>query len=235
MKNFRVRLSLFLGLLCSVRPSGTAAQADTSGVFKIHLDMRGVVSEGKRLRMGGASVGWEWGRKRDEATLGYYWTGKRGKRDISSLPEFEGSFGLPASGTRTDVRFINAGYWMTIANRRRWKLLTPLEAGIGRAKFSYCTHCGPSSADKEVRRARIFPLQAAVYGEWKATRWVGTGLQVGYRKYITGNDDVSLRQLEGLYYRLRVLVYIQTFYDWRNHLFRGEPLPSPFYEKASGS
>ncbi len=225
MKYFRVRLILFLGLLYSSRPPGTRAQADTSGVPKIHLDMRGVLSQGKLLRMGGASVGWEWGVKRDEATLGYYWTGKRGRKDISGLPEMP--LTLPPAETEADIRFVNAGYWLTITNRKRWKLSTPLEAGIGRARFSRNT--SDMVENEEIRRLRLFPLQAAIYGEWKATRWLGTGLQAGYRYYIAGEGGNALKQLNGPYYRFRLLLYMQTFYDWRNHLFRGEPLPSPFY------
>lgn len=227
MKYFRVRLILFLGLLYSTRPPGVRAQEDTSGLPKIHLDMRGVLSQGKLLRMGGASVGWEWGVKRDEATLGYYWTGKRGRKDISGLPEMP--FTFPPAETEADIRFVNAGYWLTITNRKRWKLSTPLEVGIGRARFSQ--NAGDMVENEEIRRLRLFPLQAAIYGEWKATRWLGTGLQAGYRHYITAEGGNALKQLNGPYYRFRLLLYMQTFYDWRNHLFRGEPLPSPFYPR----
>lgn len=229
MKYLRVRLSIFLGLMNLIRPTETAARTDSTGLLKIHLDMRSVVSQGKRLRMGGASLGWEWGAKRDEVTLGYYWTGKRGRKDLLSLSEMP--FGFPSASTGTDIRFAGAGYWLTIADRRRWKLSVPLEAGIGRAKF-YSTAEGQGIAEnEEVRRVRVFPLQAAVYGEWKATRWLGTGIQAGYRHYLSKEGD-DLAPLNGFYYRFRVLVYMQTFYDWRNHLFRGEPLPSPFYPKS---
>lgn len=230
MKYLRVRLIICLGLMNWIHPFEAAARADSSGLLKIHLDMRGVVSQEKRLRMGGASVGWEWGVKRDEVTLGYYWTGNRGRKDIRSLSEMP--FAFSSANTGTDIRFASAGYWLTITDKRRWKLSAPLEAGVGRAKF-YSTIDGQGITEyEEVRRVRVFPLQAAAYGEWKATRWLGTGLQAGYRHYISNEGFNALKPLNGFYYRFRVLVYMQTFYDWRNHLFRGEPLPGPFYPKS---
>ena len=230
MKYLRVRLIIFLGLMNWIHPLEAAARADSSGLLKIHLDMRGVVSQEKRLRMGGASVGWEWGVKRDEVTLGYYWTGNRGRKDIRSLSEMP--FAFSSANTGTDIRFASAGYWLTITDKRRWKLSAPLEAGVGRAKF-YSTIDGQGITEyEEVRRVRVFPLQAAAYGEWKATRWLGAGIQAGYRHYISNEGFNALKPLNGFYYRFRVLVYMQTFYDWRNHLFRGEPLPSPFYPKS---
>ncbi len=230
MKHSRTGYAILAAMLYSVPQSGMFAQAqtDTSGLLKIHLDMRSVISQGKRLRMGGASVGWEWGKKRDEATLGYYWTGKRGRKDISGLSEMP--FALPPAGTEADIRFVSAGYWLTITDRKRWKLSTPLEAGVGRAKFT--TEPYDILENEEVRRVRLFPLQAAIYGEWKATRWLGTGIQAGYRHYITEEGGNAMKPLNGPYYRFRLLVYMQTFYDWRNHLFRGEALPSPFYPKS---
>jgi len=229
MRHSRTICATLVVLLHSLPRSGLFGQtaADTSGLLKVHLDMRGVVSQGKRLRMGGASLGWEWGVKRDEVTLGYYWTGKRGRRDISGLSEMP--FAYPPAVTEADIRFASAGYWLTIANRKRWKLSTPLEAGAGRARFS--PEPGGTPESEPVRRLRLFPLQVAVYGEWKATRWLGTGIQAGYRYYLTGEGNV-LKPLNGPYYRFRLLVYMQTFFDWRNHLFRGEPLPSPFYPKS---
>jgi len=224
--------TIFVALVVLIHSTLHAAifvqnDADTSGLLKVHLDMRTVVSHGKRLRMGGASIGWEWGMKRDEATLGYYWTGKRGRGDIMELSGKP--LGLPDAPVETDIRFASAGYWLTIADKKRWKLSTPLEAGIGRAKLSSTQ---PVFAGKDaVRRLQLFPLQAAIYGEWKATRWLGTGIQAGYRHYVTDKGKNTLKQLNGPYYRFRLLLYIQTFYDWRNHLFRGEALPSPFYPK----
>ncbi len=229
MKHLKIHLIACIGFTCPLMISGSKAQPpeDTAGVVKVHLDMRGVVSEGRRLRMGGASVGWEWGKKRDEVTLGYYWTGKRGRNDIRGLENFEMPFRLSPADTETDIRFLSGGYWMTIRDWERWKLSSPMEAGFGRAKFTSLT--GDGTLSEEAQRLRIFPLQLAMYGEWKATRWLGTGIQVGYRHYLTNHGLAPLRPIGGPYYRLRVLVYMQTFYDWRNHLFRKEPLPSPFY------
>lgn len=213
-----------------ISPGISRAQTpgDSAGTPKIHLDMRTAVSEGRRLRMGGASIGWEWGTKREEVTLGYYWTGKRGKRDIRSMADFQVPFRLPASHTITDIRFVSGGYWMTIRDWRRWKLSSPVEAGFGHAKFSTTDSDGPAG-NSEIHRLKIVPVQLALYGEWRATRWLGTGLQVGYRHYMTGNSQPPLRQLGGPYYRFRVLVYVQTFYDWPNRCFRKEAVEKPFY------
>ncbi|WP_345032821.1 hypothetical protein [Ravibacter arvi] len=213
-------------LFCLVSLSASSGQSagDTTGLLKVHLDMRTSLSQNRRLRMGGTSVGWEWGKKRDEITVGYYWTGKRGRNDVMGLRNFDLPFQLPA-GTSTDIRFVSLGYWLTLHDWRRWKLSSPIEAGLGRAKFTAPFESGTGHTE----RMRIFPLQLAMYGEWKATRWLGTGLQAGYRYYFNNHGIASLKPVSGMYYRIRVLVYMQTFYDWRNHIFRKEPLKSPFY------
>lgn len=208
----------------------TQSGSDSAGLLKIHMDLRTVISEGKRLRMGGASLGWEFGDKRDEVTVGYYWTGKRGRRDISKLNLMLPSVSAQENNIDTDVRFFSFAYWLTLRDWKRWKLAVPMEAGIGRVKY---TEVVPAEYhwEPEIRRQKVYPSQAALYGEWKATRWIGTGAHVGYRHYFTSGQDLAANSLNGLYFRFRVLVYMQTFYDWRDFIFRKEPLPSPFYKK----
>jgi hypothetical protein len=201
---------------------------DTSGLLKIHLDMRTVVSQGERLRMGGSSIGWEFGKRRDEITVGYYWTAKRGRGDIAKLSHLQSPFELPPKDVLTDVRFVQAGYWLTIRDWKRWKLATPIEGGFGRVKFTNLLTRN-TAANSSVERIRTFPVQAAIYGEWKATKWLGTGIHVGYRHYISTSKDIPLSELSGLYYRFRVLLYMQTLYDWKKFVFEKEPLASPFF------
>lgn len=202
------------------------AQPDSSkGLLKIHLDMRTTLSEGKRLRMGGASLGWEFGEQRDEITAGYYWTGKRGRKDLNKLQGLHIATLRNEVDFESDLRYFSLGYWKTIRDWPRWKISVPLDAGIGRARFT------EEDADfSQTERIRIFPVQAALYGEWKATRWLGVGTHVGYRHYFSAQNHSSLTPISGMYYRIRVLVYMQTFYDWRDFVFRQKPLASPFYQ-----
>lgn len=225
MRKFSLSAILFFQI--GYPPYAWTQDPPDKGMLKIHLDMRTTLSEGKRLRMGGASVGWEWGKNRHETTLGYYWTGNRGRNDLSRLQNLTITT-LPTTETmESDLRFLNAGYWLTIKDWPRWKISTPLEIGVGRGKFT-----SQSNGEMHVERVQIFPLQAAVYGEWKATRWLGLGSHVGYRHYLSSQNHSSLAALNGMYYRFRVLLYIQTYYDWRDFLFRDKPLASPFYKKS---
>lgn len=224
-----IRTTLLMGFLLTLPKVGSGQAAnDTSGLFKIHLDLRGVVSEGKRLRMGGASLGWEFGRKRDEVTFGYYWTGKRGRKDIQNLSAPPTPLPLSGLNPEINVRFFQVGYWLTLRDWKRWKLSTPLEAGWGNIIFTTPSY-GQSANLIDTRKDKIYPVQAALYGEWKATRWLGTGVHVGYRHYFSPAEDLTVKSLNGIYYRFRVLLYIQTLHDWRNFVFKKQPLASPFY------
>ncbi len=223
-----VKRTWLLGLWWGCATLSQAQQPDSAGLLKVHLDMRSSLVEKRLVSMWGTSLGWEWGKMRNEVTIGYYWMGDRGRRQLGRLQEARARALGQEEYLAVDMRYGGVGYWHTVADRKRWKLAVPLELGLGQARMSPVSLQASLPATGTESREIIVPLQVAGYGEWKATRWLGTGLQAGYRWHLTGADS-RLPPLNGLYYRIRVLVYMDTFYDWRDHLFRKEALRSPFY------
>jgi hypothetical protein len=222
------RLGLIvLGLL---GVSGVMAQSDSARLFpwKLHLQSRFSLSEGSLIGFWGGSVGYVWGPYEREVTLGYHWLGGRGTRQLGHIEKkMAQQAGLDFYNS-TEAGFINVGYWHIVHDTRRWKFGFPIELGLGKATAR------PQSLTDDLRfrptlTSTIVPLQVAAYGEWKATRWVGIGLQAGYRQNLIRFAPVD--NLNSPYGRLRILVYPATYVEWWRYIFKKQPLPSPFYQK----
>ncbi|GAB2767193.1 hypothetical protein GCM10027275_06840 [Rhabdobacter roseus] len=227
MKTFPLLvLLLFLLPFFSGKHSHACAQ-DSLSQWKIHLDRRASFLGGNKLNLWGGSIGRTWGPMQHELTLGYYWAGGFGRRQLSrTARERALDQGLDYY-YRSDLFFGRVGYWHSFLNRKRWKIGAPVELGLGRAvaeRFSL----DEESLGLPEERYWVVPLSVAGYGEWVATRWVGLGLQAGYRRDLQNRVPVPIN---GLYYRIRVLVYLDTYFDWRDFVFRGKPLRSPFFKK----
>lgn len=216
--------------LISLLAAGSRARASTDSTsllrWKLHMDNRFSVVKGSPLGFWGGSLGRTWGPFDREITLGYYWLGKRGTRQLTSIAQEQNPFA--EAYPKIQLGVISVGYWHNVLNSRRWRLGFPMELGVGRAHvqlFPSGENVFPLS-DKTI--TTVVPLQAGGYVEWKATRWVGLGLQNGYRLNLR---SVHLPvALNGYYYRIRVLVYPAAFKDGVNFVFKGKPLPSPFFK-----
>jgi hypothetical protein len=196
--------------------------------WKLHLDNRFSSVKSSPLSSWGVSVGRIWGRFDREVTLGYYWLGKRGTRQLFEIERQQAPFSGYYPQSRLGV--VSAGYWHIITNTRRWKVGFPIEIGVGRAHSEFISAQGDGLPVPAGITTTVVPLQVGSYVEWKATRWVGVGLQSGYRWNLRAVSPPTT--LNGLYYRIRVLVYPVAIREGLRFLFRGEPLPSPFFKKS---
>jgi hypothetical protein len=219
----------FFWIFLSLEAQGSRDTTRFIQRWKLHFQSRFSFVEGKPLSFWIGSVGYAWGPYQREITLGYHWLGQRGTRQLTQIDRKKALDSFMPIYPTTEAGFINLGYWHIMHNSRRWKAGIPLEIGIGKAQTIYY-----SFADKPLLLAtpitsRFAPVQVGGYGEWKATRWVGLGVQCGYRYNLT--PAPALGTLNGMYYRLRVLVYPATFRDGIDFVFRRKPLPSPFFKK----
>ena len=234
MKKYSILFRVVLTVLASLGVSGVFAQSDSTKSFpwKLHLQSRFSLAEGSLVGLWGGSVGYVWGPFEREVTLGYQWLGGRGSRQLGRVEEKLAQNAGLSSYNLTDAGFVNLGYWHIIHNSQRWKFGFPLELGLGKAT----ARPQPLTDDLRFRptlTSTILPLQVGAYGEWKATRWVGIGLQAGYRQNLIRFDPVN--NLNGPYGRLRILVYPATYVDWWRFVFKGKRLPSPFYTKEKSA
>ncbi len=206
-----------------------AGDSTKSVPWKFHFQSRFSLVEGRPLAVWATSVGYAWGPFEREVTLGYQWLGARGTRQLAAIEKSAVRRTGADSYYRTSAGFVSLGYWHIVHNTKRWKFGFPLELSVGRAEAQrHSLNDIPLSATE--LRATIAPLQAGGYGEWKATRWVGVGLQIGYRQNLARFEPVDY--LNGPYGRLRVLIYTDTYRDWYRFLFKQQPLPSPFFFKT---
>ena len=227
-------LRVWLTGLAALSASAASAERDSTKIFpwKLHLQSRYSLAEGNLVGVWGGSVGYVWGAYERELTLGYQWLGGRGSRQLSQIERKIAQESSLDSYNFVKSGFVNLGYWHIVHNSQRWKWGFPIELGLGKAiSQPYSLLDEPLSAASLT--SAILPLQLAGYGEWKATRWVGFGLQVGYRQNLI--RFAPLDNLNGPYGRLRVLVYPATYLDWLRFIFKKEPLPSPFYKKVKST
>ncbi|MPR35179.1 hypothetical protein [Salmonirosea aquatica] len=234
MKKYCVLLRTFLILLGTVATGVASAQGDSTKLFpwKLHLQSRFSLAEGSLVGTWGVSAGYVWGPYERELTVGYHWLGARGNRQLGQIEKELARESALDSYNSVQAGFVNVGYWHIVHNTRRWKWGFPIELGVGKA-----TARPHSLLDEplpaEALTSTILPLQLAGYGEWKATRWVGIGLQAGYRQNLI--RFAAAENLSGPYGRLRVLVYPATYVDWLRFIFKKKPLPSPFYKKQKST
>ncbi len=194
--------------------------------WKLHIDNRNSFIPGGNFGMWGGSLGYTWGILEREVTLGYYWAGSRGKQQLSAISKAEAERTNASSYAKTDLYFVSVGYWHILFNEPRWKAGIPLDLGFGKSTSTQTMLSGEPLLGKPIENTLV-PLQISGYGEWKATRWVGLGLQTGYRHNLSSSK--SAPSINGMFFRVRVIVYPQTLTDGLAFVFKGKPLPSPFW------
>ncbi|MBU1821762.1 MAG: hypothetical protein KKG00_09680 [Bacteroidetes bacterium] len=222
--------AVFLWICSSVQAYGQQDSTRLLLRFKLHFQSRFSFVEGKPLSFWAGSVGYAWGPYDREITLGYQWLGSRGIRQWQRIEKQQAFAEASPIYPRTDAGYFNLGYWHIVHNSRRWKAGFPLEIGLGRAHTDFYS----LALDKPLllavpQRSLLVPIHAGGYVEWKATRWVGIGVHSGYRYNLLRSG--TLRTFDGMYYRFRVVVYPAAYREGFNFLFRGKPLPSPFFDK----
>ncbi len=175
-------------------------------------------------------MGYTWGRFEREITLGYHWLGRRGTRQLGSIEKQNALDQFQPIYPHIEAGYGTVGYWHILHNSRRWKMGFPLEIGLGQARMQYYSLLSDMPLPlTSPQSSWIVPAHVGGYIEYKATRWVGVGIQSGYRYnlYRAGGVD----NLDGMYYRLRVIVYPAAFREGFNFVFKGTPLPSPFFSR----
>ncbi|WP_128546824.1 hypothetical protein [Larkinella soli] len=190
-----------------------------------NLDFRTSFLEKRRVNVWGVNAGIEYGAKRHQVTLGYYWLNYAvylrlidWRRDAARRINLD-------YYTRTDLWFLSLLYWYNLTNNRRWKVSIPVEVGGGVA------YAMPRDLTRDLpvdrtRRDFFVPVQVGGYGQWKATRWVGFSVQMGYR-YSVFQTAID-QNFNGIYYSFGITVYPAMATDFWRMLTRKDRI-SPFH------
>lgn len=178
-----------------------------------NLDFRNSFLERQRVNVWGVNAGVEFGPKRHQLTLGYYWLSYATylrlidwRRDAARRINLD-------YYTRTDLWFMNVQYWWNLTNNRHWMVSLPVEMGGGVA-YAMPHDLRQDNQIDRTRRDFFVPLQVGAYAQWKTTRWAGFSTQVGYR-YSIFQSDIN-QHFNGVYYSVGVTLYPALVTDlWR--------------------
>lgn len=201
-----------------------AQKPDSVGNWKLHIDLRSAIIKGKNIQMWGGTVGRTFGSLGHEVTMGYYWLGANGRERLAGVERRAAIENNATSYSSPDWYYGSVGYWHNIINSQRWKLSVPLEVGLGKYKDRYRSVV--DGRHLTIDRKIIVPLQLGGCIEWKATRWAGIGLQVGYR-YDLGHANVP--EMNAFFYRTRFILYPLLLFDTYARLVKKKPIPSIWY------
>jgi hypothetical protein len=187
---------------------------DTTGrtVPTLSWDPRLSIVDNNRVTVWGVSSGLIFGKKRHHVSLGYYWMNLTSTTRLLNLRKEEAKLINLDYYTKTDLFYFNLIYWPNLINSRRFRVSTPLEAGIGTTKNAGTNLMN----DFQIWRNKRFfiPIQAGAYAEWKATRYMGLSVQLGYRHSLF--EQNLAKDYSGLYYNFGYNLYtIQMYEDAR--------------------
>lgn len=215
-----ITLVLCVASLLTANPdSVTPAPADTVRPILVkirpafNLDFRESFLERQRVNVWGVNAGIEYGVKRHQLTLGYYWLNYATYlRLIDWRRDAARRINL-SYYTRTDLWFMSLLYWRNLTNNERWMVSLPIEIGGGVA-YAMPRNLRQDVQVDRTRRDFFVPVQAGVFTQWKATRWVGFSAQLGYR-YSVFQTDIN-QHFNGFYYSVGLTVYPALATDlWR--------------------
>jgi len=178
--------------------------------WTLNLDFRDSFIARRHVNVWGVNAGVMYGEKRHQITAGYYWLSYNSYlRFINWRRDAARRLNL-AYYTKTDMAYGSLMYWWNLTNNRQWTVSFPVEAGAGVASaVPVDPHTEVSTG--QTRRDFFMPVQVGVYGQWKASRWVGFSAQWGYRHSIF---RTNLKQhYDGTYYSVGAVMYPELLRD----------------------
>lgn len=223
---------LLLFSLLTARPDSVApSDTDWSAHFRLkpafNLDFRDSFLERQHVNVWGVNAGIEYGSKRHQLTLGYYWINyatylrlidwRRNAAQRINLDYY----------TRTDMWYVSLLYWWNMTNNKRWMISIPVEVGGGVA-YALPLNLSQNMPIDRSRRDFFVPVQAGAYAQWKATRWVGLSAQLGYR--VSVFQTAIDQNFNGSYYSIGVTIYpalVTDIWRWVRKKDRISPLHPP--------
>jgi hypothetical protein len=195
----------------AIRPAGALPTNRLIPAF--NLDFRDSFLEKQHVNIWGINAGIEFGPKRHQLTVGYYWlTYATYLRLIDWRRDAARRINL-GYYTQTDLWFISLLYWHNLINNRRWMVSLPVEVGGGVA-YAIPRDLRQNVQVDRTQRSFFVPAQVGAYAQWKATRWIGLSVQAGYR-YSVFQTAID-QNFNGTYYSVGATIYPTLLTDlWR--------------------
>lgn len=90
---------------------------------------------------------------------------------------------------------------------RFWQFSIPLQAGAGASRYQYMYQGSKTKEDRHF----ILLYEPAVSGKYKITKWLGIGVDIGYRFMIINNKKIGSK-FNSPVYDFKVLLFIGSLY-----------------------
>ncbi|GAB3958889.1 hypothetical protein GCM10028805_53950 [Spirosoma harenae] len=178
-----------------------------------NLDFRDSFLDRQHVNVWGVNAGIEYGAKRHQITLGYYWISYATYLSLINWRRNAARRINLDYYTRTDLWFMSLMYWFNITKNPEWTVSIPIEVGGGVA-YAIPTDLSKESPIDRTRRDFFVPLQFGGYAQWRATRWAGLSAQIGYRVSIF--QTAINQNFNGGYYSIGINIYPALATDlWR--------------------
>ena len=187
--------------------------------WAINWDARSSLIEHKPVNIWGVNTGIYYGKKKHQLTFGYYWLSLNGYQRLIDFRKSAAKRVNLGYYTKTDLFYFSMMFWHNLINTKRFRVAIPLEVGIGATTNSANTFVNDIQLWK--RNDVIIPIQLGLYGEWKATRWMGFISQFGYRASIT-QKHIS-EHYSSYYYSIGATFYTYQIYKDAIRLFKPKP------------
>ena len=196
-----------------------------------NLDFRNSFLERQHVNVLGVNAGIEFGVKRHQLTLGYYWINYATylrlidwRRDAARRINLD-------YYTRTDMWYLSMMYWWNMTNNKKWMVSVPVELGGGVAS-ALPTDLNKETSIDHTHQSFFVPVQVGIYSQWRATRWVGLSAQIGYR--VSVFQTAINENFSGSYYSIGLTIYpalVTDVWRWIRKGDRISPLHKPEPQK----
>ncbi|MCA0364881.1 MAG: hypothetical protein LCH67_12625 [Bacteroidetes bacterium] len=176
--------------------------------WTMNLDTRSSYADDKFVNIIGVNTGIAVGKKRSEITLGYYWVNyntllrfidfKKNAAKLVNIDYYD----------RTNLYYLSLMYFPYLINNYRWKFSIPVEVGVGSQNTTHSSIVN----DFEIWKKNnwFVPVQAGLFVEFKASRYLGMSVLTGYR-YSAHRYNLS-ETFNGPYYSYGVSIYSEVMY-----------------------
>ena len=136
----------------------------------------------------------------------------RYKKGIDNKPFYLDKTFSDASGIYTvhpalQFRYVHLFFEYIYFRNRKWQCSIPLQLGIGSSSYKY----NFNGEDFIESPHTILLYEPAVSGQYKITRWLGAGLDVGLRVMLITNKNIGSR-FDSPVYDIKVLVFWGELY-----------------------
>jgi hypothetical protein len=206
-----------IGYAANEPPAAPKDSARPKPSLAFNLDFRNSFLANRPVNIWGLNTGIIVGRKRHQFTLGYYWLGYNAAQRLIDLRRNASQRLNLTYYTKNDLWFLSVMSWWNLIYGKHWVMSIPVEIGGGEAT-AFLHETRTDLPANRTRNDFFVPAQIGLYGEWKATRWVGVSAQIGYRHSVRRSEIKN--EFDGMYYSVGAVIYPAVF-QWAWGKVRG--------------